>query len=76
MSDHDALAAMLDTLRAEFGLADRERKRQEEERVGALADAFLAGLDPGSQVGLWFDAFARSFPSHRAAAIAYVREAS
>jgi hypothetical protein len=37
------------------------------------AKAFLARLDPGSQVGLWFEAFAESFPSRLEAAVEYTR---
>jgi hypothetical protein len=58
----DPLDAMLDAVRAEVEMGAREEARR-----------FLAKLDRDSSEGMWFDAFAQSFPSRLDAAVAYLR---
>lgn len=63
----DRHASMLDEIRRELEVddsADLERR----------ARAFLASLDPGSTLGMWFDAFADAFPTRLEAARCYVAE--
>lgn len=61
MTEDERLERMLTDVRLGF---DRELERD--------ARRFLATLDPSSQDGMWFEAFAESFPSRLAAAIAYL----
>ena len=53
---------------------DAEVKAESERHLRDQARAFLQSLDADSQEGMWFDAFAESFPSRLEAAVAYVRD--
>jgi hypothetical protein len=68
MELHDLLHDVFAELRRDDERATRERTKGLER----VARAFLEQLDPESQEGMWFDAFAASFPSRLDAAIAYV----
>jgi hypothetical protein len=61
------LEALLEAVRSEV-------VREEERVLVARAGQFLRSLDPESQLGMWFDAFAASQSSRMAAALVYVRE--
>jgi hypothetical protein len=63
----DRLGALLEGVRTEF-------EREDERGLMQRAERFLASLDRASQLGMWFDAFAASYPSRIAAAMVYVRE--
>ncbi len=63
MTDDARFARMLADVRQSF---DAERERD--------ARRFLEALDPSSQEGMWFDAFAASFRSRLDAALAYLEE--
>jgi hypothetical protein len=48
--------------------------RDDERELQGEARQFLRDLDPESQEGMWFEAFAERFESRQAAALMYVRD--
>jgi hypothetical protein len=63
----DRLGAMMESVRTEIA-------HEDDALVRAQAERFLRTLDAASQLGMWFDALAESYPSRLDAAMAYVRD--
>ena len=67
---HELLREVAAELRRDEERAVLERTRRNEQE----ARRFLHDLNPDSQEGMWFEAFAESYPSRLDAAIVYVRD--
>ncbi|HVJ88849.1 MAG TPA: hypothetical protein VM580_03535 [Labilithrix sp.] len=65
---------LLNDVAAELRREDERAELAQARHLEHEAKRFLRDLDPDSQEGMWFEAFAECYPSRLEAALVYVRD--